>query len=394
MNQVVILGASRTPIGDFQGALKDLSAIDLAMTAVQSALERSALSANLVDEVAMGMIYKQGLKGNPARQVQLRCGMPASGWAHTVDQQCASGMRAFENILRSIQAGVSSAGVAAGAESMSNAPYVLMRARGGYRMGDGALVDSMLNDGLVCAMEGTHMGVTAENLARQYGITRQEQDELAVLSHRRAARAVQQGIFADEIVSVPVKTRQGEVFVTEDEHPRPDLTTEKLSRLRPAFLEDGAVTAGNASSINDGAAALVLAEEGQAKLWGLPPLSRVLAVANAGVDPSVMGIGPVYAIQKALKMTGLDLRDIGCFEINEAFAAQFIACNRELKLDMELVNQNGSGIGLGHPVGCTGARILVSLVYQMRRIGCRYGVAALCVGGGPAMAVVLERVEQ
>lgn len=387
---VVIISGARTPIGDFQGALGAVLPLDLAHTAATEAVARSGLEAAAFEEVALGMLYKQGAGGNPARQVQLRCGFADSGWAHTVDQQCASGMRAFENLAASIQLGKTGVGLAVGVESMSSAPYVLTKARGGYRMGDGALVDSMLNDGLVCAMTGTHMGVTAENLARQYGITREEQDELALLSHRRAAAAVENGTFAEEIVPVVIKGKKGDTIVGHDEHPRADISFEKLAALRPAFLKDGTVTAGNASGVNDGAAALVLAGAARARELGARPLARVLAVANAGAAPEVMGIGPAFAVPKALAMAGLTAGDIGYYEINEAFAAQFLACNRELKLDMEKVNLNGSGIGLGHPVGCTGARILVSLLYQMRRMDVRYGVAALCVGGGPAMATVLE----
>lgn len=391
--EVVILGGARTPIGDFMGCLSGVPPLEMAYVSAMAAVERSGVSAGEFQEVALGMLYKQGAKGNPARQLQLRCGFPESGWAHTVDQQCASGMRAFENLAASIQLGKTDVGLAVGVESMSNAPYVLAKARAGYRMGDGVLVDSMLNDGLVCAMTGTHMGVTAENLAEKYGISREEQDGLALLSHQRACAASAAGIFSEEIVPVRVSGKKGDTLVEEDEHPRPAISMEKLSSLKPAFQKDGTVTAGNASGVNDGAAALVLASRKKAQALGAKPLARVMAVANAGAAPEIMGIGPAYAIPKALEMAGLDAGEVGCYEINEAFAAQFLACNRELKLDMDKVNLNGSGIGLGHPVGCTGARILVSLLYQMRRMNARYGVASLCVGGGPAMATVLELLE-
>ncbi|MCC8123124.1 MAG: thiolase family protein [Oscillospiraceae bacterium] len=390
MEEVVILGGARTPIGDFLGSLKDVQAVDLATTAVTGALKNCAVDAAEVEELVLGMLYKQGAKGNPARQVQIQSGMRAAGWAHTVDQQCASGMRAFESVVRSIQVGTTKIGVAAGVESMSNAPYLLTGARSGYRMGDGKLIDSMLHDGLVCAIAGVHMGVTAENLAKQYHITRQEQDALAVQSHQRAASAIEQGIFVQEIVPVTVMQKRKETIVMRDEHPRADISLEQLAALRPAFVKDGTVTAGNASSVNDGAAALVLASGTTAAKLGCKPMARVVTIANAGVEAEVMGIGPVYSVQKALEQAGLQKDDIGCFEINEAFAAQFIACNRVLKLDMDKVNMNGSGVGLGHPVGCTGARILVSLAFQMRRLGCRYGLASLCVGGGPSMATILE----
>lgn len=392
MEDVVIVGAARTPIGDLLGGLSKVEPVELAKVAGRAALERSGVPAELVSEVNCGMVFKQGWKGNPARQIQLGLGLPEEGFSCTVDQQCASGMRAFELAVQSIQLGKSEASLAVGVESMSNAPYVLKGAREGYRMGNGpAVVDSMLHDGLVCAIMGYHMGVTAENLAQKYNITRQEQDELAFLSHTRAVEAQKAGRFAEELVPVTVKGKKKDVVVDTDEHPRADISMEGLARLKPAFLkENGTVTAGNASGVNDGAAAVMLMSASKAKALGLTPLARVRATASAGVNPSIMGIGPVPAIHKALGYAGLALGDVGYFEINEAFAAQFLACNRELKLDMEKVNGNGSGISLGHPVGCTGVRILVSLIYELRRRGQQLGVASLCVGGGPAMATVLE----
>ena len=390
MNEVVIVGAKRTPVGDFLGGLKTVSPIDLGVSAVSAALEQAGIGPELVTELACGMIYKAGMKGNPARQIQLKCGMPECGYAYTVDQQCGSGMKAFELVSQSIMLGKADIGVAVGAESMSQAPYLLKGARDGYRMGDAQVVDSMLHDGLVCAMAGYHMGRTAENLAARYQISRREQDELALMSHQRAIRAIQEGVFKEEIVPITVKTRKGEMVVDRDEHPRADTSLEKLAAMKPAFQKDGTVTAGNASGVNDGAAALVLMSAERAHELGIQPLARLVATANMGVAPEFMGIGPAYAVPRALEYAKLRLEDIGYFEINEAFAAQFLAVNRELKLPVDKVNANGSGISLGHPVGCSGARILVSLIYELRRRQDRYGAASLCVGGGPAIAAVLE----
>ena len=392
MQEVVIVGAARTPIGDFLGALKDVSPIDLGVAAVSGALARANLKADQVEEVACGMIYKGGAKGNPGRQIQLKCGMPVEGYAYTIDQQCGSGMKACESIVQSIMLGKTNVGVAVGVESMSQAPYLLKGAREGYRMGNGEVLDSMLYDGLVCAIQGYHMGITAENLADHYHISRLEQDELALLSHQRAINAQSKGIFSEEIVPVTIETRRGPIVVDRDQHPRAELTAEKLAGMKPAFKKDGTVTAGNASSVNDGGAALVLMSANKARELGIQPLARVVATANIGVHPEVMGIGPAFAIPKALEFAKLTKDQIDYYEINEAFAAQFIAVNKELGLDLKNVNRNGSGIGLGHPVGCTGARIIVSLLYELKRSGERYGVASLCVGGGPATAVIIEAI--
>lgn len=390
MRDVVIVGAARTPIGDFLGSLKDISAVDLGVTAVKGALAQAGLEPGAVEEIACGMIYKGGAKGNPGRQIQLKCGMPESGYAYTIDQQCGSGMKAFEIASQSILLGKTEIAAAVGIESMSQAPYILRKAREGYRMGHGEIHDSLLYDGLVCAIQGYHMGITAEALAERYSISRQEQDELALLSHQRAVKAKQEGVFKTEIVPVAVNTKKGLLLIDSDEHPRSDMTVEKLASMKPAFKKEGTVTAGNASSVNDGAAALLLMGKEEAQKRGIKPLARVVATASAGVHPEIMGIGPVYAIPKALNFAGLNAADVDYYEINEAFAAQFLAVNRELKLDMNKVNINGSGIGLGHPVGCTAARIIVSLIYELRRRNGRYGVASLCVGGGPAIATVIE----
>lgn len=390
MRDVVIVGAMRTPIGDFLGSLKDVSQVDLGVVAVNAALKQANIEPGDVDEVACGMIYKGGAKGNPARQIQIKCGMPAEGFAYTIDQQCGSGMKALETVYHSIMLGKAEIGVAVGTESMSQAPYVLKKAREGYRMGNTEVIDTMLNDGLVCAMMGYHMGMTAENLAEKYKITREEQDNLAYISHQRAVKAIEEGKFKNEITPVSIQTRKGEIVIGRDEHPRSDTSLEKLAKMKPAFKQDGTVTAGNASGVNDGAAALILMSADKAKELGIKPLAKILGVDNFGVSPEIMGIGPAYVVPKAIKSAGLTKEDIGYYEINEAFAAQFLAVNKELKLDMNKVNANGSGIALGHPVGCTGARIIVSLIYEMQRRKEKYGVASLCVGGGPSIATVIE----
>lgn len=392
MREVWIVGAKRTPIGDFLGKLKDVSAVDLGVTAVNAALAQAEVSSSQVQELACGQIYKAGAKGNPGRQIQLKSGMPVEGFACTIDQQCGSGMKAFEIVSQSILLGKSDIAVAVGIESMSQAPYLLKGAREGYRMGNGEILDSMLYDGLVCAMMGYHMGLTAENLAGKYQVSRREQDELALLSHQRATRAIQNGIFDAEIVPVTIETKKGPVVIRQDEHPRADISLDKLATMKPAFKKDGTVTAGNASGVNDGAAALVLVSADKGKELGLKPLAKLRSTANFGVPPEIMGIGPAYAVPRAIQLAGLAPEDIGYYEINEAFAAQFLAVNRELKLDMEKVNANGSGIGLGHPVGCTAARIIVSLIYEMQRRDVRFGLASLCVGGGPAIGTVIEKM--
>jgi acetyl-CoA C-acetyltransferase len=392
MQEVWIVGAKRTPIGDFLGKLKDVSAVELGVIAVNAALEQAKVAATDVQELVCGQIYKAGAKGNPGRQIQLKCGMPAESFACTVDQQCGSGMKAFEIASQSIMLGKSDIAVAVGIESMTQAPYLLKGAREGHRMGNGEMLDSMLSDGLICAIMGYHMGNTAENLAEKYSISREEQDELALISHQRAIKAIKDGVFKAEIAPVTIQSRKGPVVVDTDEHPRSDVSLEKLAAMKPAFKKDGTVTAGNASGVNDGAAALVLVSAEKGKALGLKPMAKLRSTANFGVPPEVMGIGPAYAIPKVIALAGLTAEDIGYYEINEAFAAQFLAVNRELKLSMDKVNANGSGIGLGHPVGCTAARIIVSLIYEMQRRDVRYGLASLCVGGGPAIGTVIEKM--
>ena len=363
MQEVWIVGAKRTPIGDFLGKLKDVSAVELGVIAVNAALEQAGVAAADVQELTCGQIYKAGAKGNPGRQIQLKCGMSTESYACTIDQQCGSGMKAFEIASQSIMLGKSDIAVAVGIESMTQAPYLLKGAREGHRMGNGEMLDSMLSDGLICAIMGYHMGNTAENLAQKYNISREEQDELALLSHQRAIKAIKDGVFKAEIVPVTIQTRKGPVVVDTDEHPRADVSLEKLAAMKPAFKKDGTVTAGNASGVNDGAAALVLVSAEKGKALGLKPMAKLRSTANFGVPPEVMGIGPAYAVPKAIALAGLTADDIGYYEINEAFAAQFLAVNRELKLSMDDVNGNGSGVGLGHAVGCTVARIMVSLIY-------------------------------
>lgn len=390
MRNVVIVGAKRTAIGDFLGSLKDISAVELGTAALKAALEQSGVTPEQVEDVVGGMVYKAGAKGNPARQVQLNAGIPVTAGAVTIEQQCASAMRALEVASQQIMLDKVDISVAVGIESMSQVPYLLLEARNGFRMGPSKVEDSLLIDALHDAFHGYHMGMTAENLAERYHISREEQDELAYLSHARAVKAIKEGKFKDEIVPVEIKSKKNSVIFDTDEHPRADVDKEKLAGLRAAFKKDGTVTAGNASGINDGAAAMVLMAEEKAQELGIKPLARIIATATYGVAPENMGIGPAFAIPKALKFAGLDANDIDYYEINEAFAAQFLACNRELKLDMDKVNANGSGIALGHPVGCTGIRILTTLIYEMKRRQNHYGVASLCVGGGPAMATVLE----
>lgn len=388
MKDVVIVSAVRTPIGKFLGGLSQLSAVDLGTIAVKEAIDRAGLKPEQIEDVTAGMVYKAGAKGNPARQVSIRVGIPAAAGATTVDQQCASAMRAFEVASQQIMLGKCDIGVAFGIESMSNVPHMMLGSRNGYRMGDVKVVDGLTYDALVCAVYGKHMGFTAQNLADKYEISREEQDELAALSHERAVAAQKAGKFDKEIVPVRIESKKGTTVIDKDECPNEATTVEVLSKLKAVFGET--VTAGNASSINDGAAAVVLMSADKAKELGIKPMAKLLSTVTAGVAPEIMGIGPVEAIPKALKYAELSMDDIDYFEINEAFAAQFLACNRELKLSMDKVNANGSGISLGHPVGCTGIRIIVSMLYEMERRGSKYGCASLCVGGGPAMATIVE----
>lgn len=394
MREVVIVSGMRTPIGDFQGALKDFSAVDLGAISLQGALNKVGLEPGKVEEVVAGHVMQAGCKGNTGRQVALRSGCSLETVGVTVNQQCPSSMRATEILFQEIALGKVDIGAAVGIESMTNIPYLLPKARNGYRMGSGELLDAMLHDGLLDAFNDYHMGITAENLAEKYGISRQEQDELALISHQRACSAIEAGKFKGEIIPLEIKVKEGMVVFDTDEHPDSKTSLDSLAKLRPAFKKDGTVTAGNASSLNDGGAALILMSADKARELGQKPLARITASASAAVDPKIMGIGVVPAVQRALKFANLQLDDIGYWELNEAFAAQFLAVNRELKLDMSKVNANGSGISLGHPVGCTGARLIVSLINEMHRRGVQFGCASLCAGGGPAAAIIVEAIYQ
>ncbi len=392
MKEVVVLASSRTAIGDYLGGLSSITAVELGIAAAKSALEKAGVKPEQVDEVIAGNVLQAGCKGNSGRQVCLGVGCPVETVAVTINQMCPSSMRALEIASQQIMLGKTEIELVAGYESMSNAPYMSLKARQGLRMGDSSLIDHMLYDGLIDAFNNYHMGVTAENIAEQYEISREEQDEWAYMSHQRAISAIKAGKFKDEITPVSVKTKKGETLFEVDEHPREDVSRESLSRLKPAFKKDGTVTAGNASSLNDGGAAIVLASLEKAKELGHKPIARLVATASAAVDPKVMGLGVVPAVQKALKFAGLSMSDIGLWELNEAFAAQIIGCNRVLKIDKEIINVNGSGISLGHPVGQTGARIITTLLHEMRKREIKYGVASLCAGGGPAAATVFELI--
>ncbi len=391
---VVIVSGCRTAIGRFGGSLKGLRAHQLAGVVMEAALGRAGIAKDAPDEVIVGDCVQCPDEANTARTAALAIGIPVEVPAYTVQKQCSSSMQALASARHQIAAGDAEVVLVAGTESMSNAPYVLPGARWGERLMDGKMVDAvweLLHSGSSFLGERMIMGQTAEKLARMYEISREEQDAVALRSHANAEAATRSGRFEDEIVPVTVKGKKGEAVFAKDEHTRPGLTMADLSKLKPAFAKDGTVTAGNASGLNDGAAGAVVTTRAKAEQLGVEPLARIVAQASAGVDPTIMGYGPVPATQKLLARAGLDLADIGLFEVNEAFAAQYLACEKGLGLEREKVNVNGSGIGLGHPVGCTGLRIVVSLMYEMRRRGERYGVATLCVGGGMGMATLLER---
>lgn len=392
MTKAVIVSAVRTAIGSFQGSLSSVPAVALGALVIGEAMKRANLEGNQVDEVIMGNVLQAGLGQNPARQAALKAGIPVKVPAMTINKVCASGLKAVSLAAQAILAGEAEVVVAGGMENMSLAPYLLNKARTGYRMGDDKLVDQMIKDGLWCAMTDVHMGITAENVAEQYGITRDEQDKFALASQEKAGKAIAEGRFQEEIVPVAIPQRKGDPLVfAVDEHPRAGTTLEKLAALKPAFKKDGTVTAGNASGINDGAAALVVTSEEKAKSLGLKPMAYVVASASAGVEPSIMGTGPIPATRKALSRAGLTLEDIDLIEANEAFAAQALAVAKELNMDPEKVNVNGGAIALGHPIGASGARILTTLLYEMKRRQSRYGLATLCIGGGQGAALIVER---
>ena len=389
---IVILSACRTAIGHFGGAFKDVPATELAAAVVAEALKRGGVRPDQVDEVILGNTLQAGLGMNPARQAALKAGLPESVPAHTVNKVCGSGLKAVMLAAQAVKCGDAELVVAGGTESMSRAPFLLPGVRWGERLGHGVVLDHMLHEGLTDALHGIHMGVTAENLVERYGITREEQDRFALESQARAAAAIQQGRFREEIVPVPVAGKKGEArSVDTDEHPRAT-TIESLAKLKPAFKPDGTVTAGNASGLNDGAAALVVTSAARASALGARPLARIVSYASAAVDPKVMGIGPVPAVRRALEKAGLGAEQVDLYELNEAFAAQSLAVLRDLKLDPARVNVNGGAIALGHPIGASGARVLVTLLHALAARSARYGLAALCIGGGQGVALVVERV--
>jgi acetyl-CoA C-acetyltransferase len=392
-NDVVILSGCRTAIGTFGGALKDVPATELGALVVREAVTRAAIRPDQVDEVILGCILQAGLGMNPARQAAIKAGLPESVPAHTVNKVCGSGLKAVMLAAQAIKAGDAEIVVAGGAESMSRAPFLLPGARWGERLGHGKVLDHMIHEGLTDAFHDIHMGVTAENLVERYGLTREEQDGFAAESQARAAAAIREGRFKAEIVPVEITQKKGEAkrFDT-DEHPRADTSRESLAKLKAAFKKDGSVTAGNASGLNDGAAALVVASAERAKGLGAKPVARVVGYASAAVDPRVMGIGPVPAVRKALEKSGLGVDTIDLWELNEAFAAQSLAVARELKLDAARVNVNGGAIALGHPIGASGARILVTLLHALAARGLKRGLGGLCIGGGQGVALVVERL--
>ena len=391
MEDAVIVSAVRTPVGSFAGHFKDVPATELGANAVRAALERAGISGDEVEEVVLGCVLQAGLGQNPARQSAIAAGIPKEVPSTTINMLCGSGLKSVAIASQMIRAGDADVVVAGGMENMTRAPYLLPAARFGFRMGDAQVVDSMVHDGLWDAFNDIHMGVTAENLADQYGIGREEQDEFAANSQQKAERAVADGVFKDEIVPIEVPVKGGTRLVDNDEHPRAGTTADALAKLRAAFRRDGGtVTAGNASGVNDGAAAIVVMSARQAEERDLRTFGTVESYASVGVEPRIMGIGPVPAVRKALTNAGLELGDIDLFELNEAFAAQSLAVLRELDIDVERINPHGGAIALGHPIGASGGRILVTLLHEMRRRDSRRGLATLCVGGGQGQAAVIR----
>lgn len=392
MTEVVIVAAVRTPIGSFGGSLKDISAVDLGSLVIKNAIERAGLEPEQVDEVIMGNVLGAGLGQNVARQMSVHAGVPVTVPAFTINKVCGSGLKAVQLAVQAVLCGDAEVVVAGGAENMSQAPYILPNQRWGSRMGNATVVDTMLRDGLTDGFEDYHMGITAENVAEQYGITREDQDSFALQSQKRAVAAVESGRFKEEIIPVEIPQRRGEPLVFDtDEFPRKDVSLEGLSKLRPAFQKDGSVTAGNSSGINDGAAAVVVMSAEKAKELGVPVLATIKSYASAGLDPKVMGCGPIYASRKALEKAGLTVADLDLVESNEAFAAQACAVAKELNLDLEKVNVNGGAISLGHPIGASGCRILVTLLHEMQKRDAKRGLATLCIGGGMGTALIVER---
>jgi acetyl-CoA C-acetyltransferase len=392
VEEAVILSAVRTPVGTFNGAFADVPATELGQIVVAEALLRAGVPAEKIDEVILGNVLSAGLGMNPARQASIYAGLPDSVPATTVNKVCGSGLKSVALAAQAIRAGDAEVLVAGGLESMSRAPYLLQKARTGYKMGNAELVDEMILDGLWDAFDSCHMGITAENVAKEFEVSRHDQDEFSVRSQQLAGKAIAAGEFKREIVPVTVKGRKGDVVVDTDEHPRPDTTIEKLESLRPAFAKDGGVTAGNASGINDGAAAVVIASASRAEAEGWKPVARIKGYASVGVAPRIMGIGPAPATRAVLKRVGMQLSDIDLFELNEAFAAQSVAVARELAVPDDKLNVRGGAIALGHPIGASGARILTTLLHAMQDRDLSTGLASLCIGGGQGIAMVVERL--
>ncbi|MDQ1080370.1 acetyl-CoA C-acetyltransferase [Pseudoroseomonas cervicalis] len=389
MTDIVIAAAARTPVGAFNGAFASLPAHALGAAAIQAALSRAGIQASEVDEVILGQILTAGAGQNPARQASVHAGIPVERTAFGINQLCGSGLRAVALAAQQIATGDAAIVVAGGQESMTQAPHCA-QLRAGVKMGDFQMVDTMIRDGLWDAFNGYHMGNTAENVAQKFQITREQQDEFAYNSQRKAGEAMKSGAFKDEIAPITVKGRKGDTVVDADEYPKPETTLEVLAKLRPAFAKDGSVTAGNASGLNDGAAAIVVMTAAEAARRGLTPLARIASWATAGVDPSIMGTGPIPASRKALQKAGWNIQDLDLIEANEAFAAQACAVNKEMGWDTSKVNVHGGAIALGHPIGASGARVLTTLLYGMKARGAKKGLATLCIGGGMGVAMCLE----
>ncbi|HLR41826.1 MAG TPA: acetyl-CoA C-acetyltransferase [Pseudogracilibacillus sp.] len=390
-NDVVIVSALRTPIGSFGGSLKNVSAVELGALVIKEAIERAGIKKEDVDEIIMGNVLQAGLGQNPARQAALEAGMPNHVPALTINKVCGSGLKSVHLAAQAIMLEDAEVIVAGGMENMSQAPYLSKEVRNGMRMGDKTFIDSMIHDGLWCAMNDYHMGITAENICDQYQLSREVQDDFAAKSQKKAAQAIEKGKFKDEIVSVEVTESRDKTFLFEkDEYVRPGTTNESLGKLRPAFKKDGSVTAGNASGINDGAAAVVLMSRKKAKNLNIVPLATVVANASAALDPSVMGLGPINATKRVLEKTDLSINDLDLVEANEAFAAQSLAVTKDLELSEEIVNVNGGAIALGHPIGASGTRILVTLIHELKRRNDNYGLATLCIGGGQGVATIIK----
>ncbi|KJS22913.1 MAG: acetyl-CoA acetyltransferase [Clostridiaceae bacterium BRH_c20a] len=391
MREVVILSAVRTPIGAMGGSLAGVSAVELGSIVIKEALKRGQVSPEMVDEVIMGCVLQAGLGQNVARQSAIKAGLPIHVPAMTINKVCGSGLKTVSLAAQAIAQGDADIIIAGGTENMSQAPYLLGKARSGYRMGHGELTDSMIKDGLWCAFNDYHMGITAENIAERWGISRAEQDEFAYVSQVKALKAIADNHFSDEIVPVPVPIKKEIVEFKADEYPRRGVTLESLTKLKPAFKKEGTVTAGNASGINDGAVALVITTRKKAEEFGVKPLAAITASASAAVDPSIMGIGPVAATKKALAKVGWQINDLDLIEANEAFAAQSLAVMKDLGLNKDITNVNGGAIALGHPIGASGARILVTLLYEMAKRDAKKGLATLCIGGGQGVSLLVER---